>query len=245
MKIGELKGFFLEMLYPNRCMCCDVVLRFQSTRGCCENCEEEVDALILRGNVCQRCGKHHERKSEPYCFDCQKRDHLYHQGRGVFAYSPKIKEGIYRLKYEEKPDLAISFAKELISYYNQYITWSIDYIIPVPLHRRRYQERGYNQSELLAKHLGAAIGIEVKPKWLKRVVATLPQKDLDERGRHKNLSMAIRCSTECCETIKNKRILIMDDIYTTGATINACADALLEQGAQEVYFLTLAIGDGY
>lgn len=104
-------------------------------------------------------------------------------------------------------------------------------------------ERGYNQAEIIAKNLGQDLKIPCNSRILSRAKVTRPQKDLTDDERFHNLKLAFKVKNR--EEIVGKKILLIDDIYTTGATIDSCAKALLDEGASKVYFLTLAIGRGY
>ena len=118
-----------------------------------------------------------------------------------------------------------------------------DYIIPVPLHKRKKRVRGYNQAELIAKGLSNTLDLPMNDYILRRTRFTTPQKKLDDKQRLKNLSQAFVCiDPEGC--IRGKRVLLVDDIYTTGSTIEACTLALLKEGAKEVCFITVCIGKG-
>lgn len=117
---------------------------------------------------------------------------------------------------------------------------NIDLIVPVPLHRSRKAERGYNQAELLAKYLSSKLGIPLNSRNLIRTKATKIQNKLSRHEREQNLKDAfiIRQSN----VFKDKRILLVDDIFTTGATVNECSRILMECGVKEVYVITIATG---
>lgn len=120
--------------------------------------------------------------------------------------------------------------------------WKIDVIIPIPLHRRRHRLRGFNQSEIVAKHLGKMTGIPVESGKVFRVRATKPQKQLNDKERRKNLKQAF--------AVKKgwkipKNVLLIDDIYTTGSTIDTVAALLKTKGQCNIWFLTISIGQGF
>ena len=120
--------------------------------------------------------------------------------------------------------------------------WQPDLIVPIPLHIRRKRKRGFNQSLLLAKEIGKLTGIPVDGKILKRIRYTDPQKILDHRLRKQNLHNAFQVSKDirCVRTV-----ILIDDIYTTGNTIDEAARKLKLAGVEKVYFLTVSIGQGY
>jgi ComF family protein len=120
--------------------------------------------------------------------------------------------------------------------------WEIEQIIPVPLHWKRKRRRGYNQAEILAKCLGKKMGIRVETKAVRRAHNTKPQKALSHRERKQNLAHAF-CVNPKWKPARN--ILIVDDIYTTGNTIETIARVLREKGVKKVFFLTISIGQGF
>ncbi len=115
-------------------------------------------------------------------------------------------------------------------------------IVPVPLHPRRRRKRGYNQAEILAKELGKLLHVPVNAKAVLRVRDTKPQKILNDRLRRKNMKGAFAAGKSLEGA---KRVLVIDDIYTTGNTVSAVAETLKKAGVQKVYFLTISIGQGY
>ena len=119
----------------------------------------------------------------------------------------------------------------------------IDVIIPVPIYKQRRRERGFNQAELLAKELGKQLGLPVCTDYLLRIKKTKPQKELNAKERKKNLQQAFSCNKKRKkEAITWKRILLVDDIYTTGSTLDACATVLSLSGAKKVYGICVCIG---
>lgn len=114
-----------------------------------------------------------------------------------------------------------------------------DVIIPVPLHEKRLKERGFNQAEKIANHLGRKLGIPVESKALARARDTHTQRALSANDRRQNMEGVFCVRTGKGKAIKNKKIIVLDDIYTTGATANSCAKALKEGGAEKIYILTL------
>jgi len=126
---------------------------------------------------------------------------------------------------------------ELMTAYWQQQPMTADVIVPVPLHTARLHERGYNQAALLARELAQQTGLAVDEQTLVRKRATAPQVQLDAKHRKENMRDAFCCSGDA---LSGKRVLLIDDVCTTGATLEACAVALLESGAHSVQALTLA-----
>jgi len=147
-----------------------------------------------------------------------------------------LREAIHHFKYSNLQDLAIPLGR-LMGDYWQKNPLPAEIIVPVPLHTDRLRERGYNQAALLARELRKGIGLPVSETSLVRVRATRPQVDLNAQERKENVRDAFSCSNT---DLKDKRVLLIDDVYTTGATLEACSIALREIGARSVWALTLA-----
>jgi ComF family protein len=147
-----------------------------------------------------------------------------------------LREAIHRLKYKHDLGLGEALAKHLV---NLFLTtgWNIDLISPVPLSRPRQSERGYNQATLLAFPLSLAVGISFNSRTVSRIRNTRSQVGLKAKERAENVRDAFLADSGL---VKGKRILMVDDVTTTGATISACAKALKNAGARSVYGLTLA-----
>ncbi len=175
--------------------------------------------------------------------DCQAIPKSYQRGYPVFEYTEAIKNALYDFKYKNQRDYAVFFANCMYRYYGvQLKKFMVDGLVPVPVHARNKRARGYNQAELLAGELAERLQVPVYPHYLIRRENTSPQKDLNQAARMKNLKNAFKIGRN---KIKLRRILLVDDIYTSGATIEACTRTLLLSGAEEVYYTSVAIGQGY
>jgi ComF family protein len=148
-----------------------------------------------------------------------------------------LREAIHHFKYSNVQGLAIPLGR-LMGQYWEKSPLPAEIIIPVPLHTDRLRERGYNQAALLARELGKSIGLPVSENSLGRVRATRPQVDLNAPERKENVRDAFRCSNT---ELKERRVLLVDDVCTTGATLEACSSALRQVGARSVWALTLAM----
>jgi ComF family protein len=154
-----------------------------------------------------------------------------------------VRWSVYQFKYYNRRIFAEYYAKEWWRIYGDKLReWEIDVIIPIPLHRKRRRKRGYNQSEILAEELGKRCNVPVEHHSVVRVVNTRPQKELNDKERKKNLTQAFRVTNHWK---KAKNVLLIDDIYTTGNTIDSVAQILKQKGAEKVYFLTISIGQGF
>lgn len=189
-----------------------------------------------------RCGKPLEKEEQEYCRDCSRQEVAYEQGRSVWVHREPVSRAIYKFKYKNRRYYGEIFAREMASLYGEQLKrWEITEIIPVPLHPARKRKRGYNQAEILAEELGKLVKIKVSTDVIYRIRNTKPQKILDDKGRYGNLKGAFAVTGK--RKLKGN-VLIVDDIYTTGNTIQRIAKMLKLAGAQKVYFLTISIGQG-
>lgn len=195
---------------------------------------------IIEDPYCLKCGKQLEEEAEEYCTDCRKGHHLYVRGRGLFRYEGQEKEAIHKIKYENKREYLVTIADYMAEYLGEEIRrWNIDICVPVPMHRRKRRKRGYNQAEILAGLLSEHLDLVMDKKLLIKLYETGEQKELSAKERRNNLQDAF-----FAEDCSGLNILLVDDVYTTGSTIDAAADALLQAGANKVYFAAICIGSG-
>ena len=228
----------IELIYPRRCPGCETILESGTT--ICGKCYTKL--TYITEPSCKKCGKPLENETAEYCYDCIRKNHAYDSGKAVFAYQGVIKESLYRFKYSDKRDYAYFYAVETVERYGKWIrNRGIDGIVPIPLHRKRRRKRGYNQAELYARFLGELLDIPVHSKMLIRVENTRPQKNLNDAERKNNLKKAFKCRENI---VQSKCILLVDDIYTTGSTIDAAAEELKSAGVQTVFFACVSIGRG-
>ncbi|MBR4418471.1 MAG: ComF family protein [Clostridia bacterium] len=160
-----------------------------------------------------------------------------------FVYEEPIRSMILNLKYNDNGFIAKALAPYLAAVYIKQIQHLYEkppIIIPVPLHRSRQNERGYNQSEILAHELSTYINLSINTSALIRKRKTTIQKQMDTKTREINMRGAFELSPTKTNLIKNQNILLLDDVYTTGATTNECKSVLLANGANKVIILTIA-----
>lgn len=230
----------LDILYPRRCALCDGVL-LPKEKFLCRRCEGR--AAFITGDYCMKCGKPVE-GDEEYCPDCSRKETTFQCGRSVFVYDSLMRGSITRFKYHGRQEYAGFYAHAM---YQQFHVWmdqiAPDALIPVPVHKERYRKRGYNQAELVAVELSRLCGVPVVSDYLLRTKNTLPQKELSDRERYVNLCRAFSLRTETQELYKTmKCVILIDDIYTTGSTIEACAQILSRRGVCKIYFICISIG---
>ena len=190
-----------------------------------------------------KCGKGINHEEDEYCEDCLKIPKSYEKGFPALWYLDGVKRSLYDFKYNNQREQGAFYSSCICARYGEQIkTRAIDGLVPVPVHPHKRRTRGYNQAEVLAKQLGKNLHITMYPRYLERVVDTNPQKELNDKERMKNLKSAFKIGEN---KIKLKRVLLVDDIYTSGATIEACTKVLLENETEAVYYTSVAIGRGF
>lgn len=164
------------------------------------------------------------------------------QGRSVYVYRGEICRSVYRFKYSNRREYAGFFAEKAAQRYGEWIAQcGIEAIVPVPMYRHKKRRRGYNQAEIFAKELAMQLSIPFVANGVKRIRDTGPQKLLSNVERKNNLKKAFQAEEFI---VKYKCILIVDDIYTTGSTVEAVAEVMRRTGVERVFFLTLCTGEG-
>jgi ComF family protein len=236
----------LDIIYPRHCPICDDVIpafyfdkgKFKKGgiihSGCLKNIE------FVTGSTCLKCGKPiGEDSDEEYCPDCMGRKHLFLRGYSVFVYR-SISGSIYRFKYMGRQEYARFYGLATRKRLGKTLKGlGIEAIVPVPMYSKKQRKRGYNQAEVYGEEVSKLLGIPLYRNLVKRVRNTLPMKELDASGRRNNLKKAFIIAKN---DVKFKCVLIIDDIYTTGSTIDEIAHEFQMAGAEKIYFLTLAIG---
>lgn len=232
-----MKDYVINLFFPRRCpVCGDIVQPFGEL--ICPGCVGELSPV--KQPVCKKCGKEVESGRMEYCYDCARKPRTFQQNFALLNYNSAASRSMSAIKYRGR--------REYLDFYSQAVCLrfaktigklSPDVMVPVPIHPSRRRSRGFNQAELLARRIGRQLGIPVCPKGLKRVKKTLPQKELNQAERLKNLRQAFVPGRLPYGV---KTVLLIDDIYTTGSTLEACARALKSMGVEKVYGLTLCIG---
>lgn len=235
----------LDIIYPVRCPICGGIVIPKSNR-ICANCKLKLH--YVGEPRCKKCSKPIEQEEKEYCDDCSRKDFHFAQGYSVWVYDDTIKHSIAEFKYHSKKEYAKFYVDEVIRLYGDKIkSLSPDVIVPIPIHKYKFLERGYNQAEILAKGIGKELNIPLFSKLLLRNKKTLPQKLLSDKERLRNLRQAFEFNDTAASDFhgKIKSVLLVDDIYTTGSTIEACTNVLMKHDIQEVCFITLCIGKGF
>ena len=234
----RIHQFLIELVFPRRCPVCDKIAIPYGGLICLE-CHDKIRYV---GNLyCKKCGKKIRSADGEICFDCKKGKHSFDRGRAIYEYT-SVKESLYRFKYSGRKEYADFFGLEISCLLKDEIRrWNPDALIPVPLHRSKVRRRGYNQAELIADVIGKHMGIPVRTDLIERCKKTVPQKELSLAARQNNLKKAFKI---CRNDVKLKTIILIDDIFTTGSTLDSMASELKLAGVANVYFITLASGEG-
>ena len=238
----------LSLLYPPRCPVCETVLPLArrsreegAGRTCwerpliCDGCREKLP--YNSGAVCLRCGTYLEDDREEYCRVCAVRERSFTQGMSVFLYQGKMRDSLMRMKFHNHREYNRFYAEEMkraSEGFLRRIRPSV--IIPVPMHERKRRERGFDQCAILARRFSECTGIPAQTDNVVRARYTRPQKGLNAQERRNNLKNAfyVRRPQELAGPV-----LVIDDIYTTGTTMDEMAAVLRGSGCGPVYFITL------
>lgn len=230
-----------NLLFPEKCIMCGDILERRNF-GVCRRCRRRLP--VVEEPLCMHCGKPLSSDRQELCYDCHERTSLIKQGTALWEYTDRMRQVMADFKYKGAESEAEFFASELMRKRGKKIRlWNPDIIVPVPLHRKKRWFRGYNQAESIAVALGELAGIPVEKEILIRSRYTAPQKDLGHGDRLANLKNAITVKESQRDKLSEKlTVLLIDDIYTTGATLDACASALSGCGVSQIYSACLCIG---
>jgi len=230
----------LDLLYPRRCLGCGVSSP-ETFRYVCWDCWS--DAARVEAPFCDLCGDPVAGAVDHgfICYSCSAEKPAFDGARSAARYDGVVGEALRQLKYEKALWLAPDMAKLLHNCVDaEYPGCTFDVLVPVPLHHVRRRARGYNQSAVLAHELGRRIGGPSVPGLLKRIRPTATQTNLTAKQRLSNVVGAFQYGRE--KRLAGRRVLLVDDVMTTGATVNACAKTLKEGGAVSVHVITAARG---
>ena len=217
----------LDLVFPPSCGGCG------RPGACwCHDCQSDVRTVELP--LCERCGQSLNLPGE--CENCRTSPPYFTAVRSWAVFEGPVRQAIHRLKYKREISLGVILAQPLIAYLRE-LDWVIEGIIPVPLGVARLRERGYNQSILLARPLALGSGKPYCPQGLIRARETRSQVGLSFTQRRDNVTGAFQARSKW---VTDRCVLVVDDVSTSNATLDACAKALLNGGARKVYGLTLA-----
>ncbi|MCD8338467.1 MAG: ComF family protein [Lachnospiraceae bacterium] len=238
---GKISRMAVRLLYPPRCPLCDRVrpLKESPFSLVCGDCRGKLPWVTEP--ACMKCGKPVGSPEREFCEDCERMRHLFDQGRAAFTYSGSMRKSVYRMKFQNRRDYLDFYAEAMVRASEGYLSyWQPEVTVPIPMHWKKRAARGYNQAELLAERISCLTGIPCERKLLRCVRYTGDQKKLSRNERLQNL----RGSFEVSMPPKRRRILLVDDVYTTGSTMDEAAGVLRAAGARQLFFLVLCTGKG-
>ncbi|MCL6611458.1 MAG: double zinc ribbon domain-containing protein [Peptococcaceae bacterium] len=241
----KLIAGLIDLLFPPR-LACPLCGSPQEDIGVCPGCLNKI-AGYRREPVCFRCGRYFQRPPEApvmdeavLCRDCAVEGRFFQQARAAGPYQEELRDAVQRLKYTGRKGLAAHLSGlmfQAVENNPYYIMAQV--IAPVPLSPERLRQRGFNQSELLAFGLAEKMKIPLLPV-LRKIRETPPQTGLDRAGREANLAGAFRIGDP--GAVRGKTVLVVDDVVTTGSTLNNVSETLVRGGAATVICIAAAAG---
>ena len=238
MNPRSLGYFLVDFFFPPKCALCGQIPEDHRPDLPCASCRQRIPPVSPPR--CPGCGVPFEAPGDDHlCSACLTERRFFSVARAMGIYEGWIAETLSRFKYHGASHLAIPLGNFMAECHDPDLLWSaIDLLIPVPLHPHRLRQRGFNQSLLLARQIGRRHSIPVDFLSLERTRVTVPQVELSGAERKKNLYGAFRIRKK--ENIHQKHILLVDDVFTTGATARECSKVLLRAGAKKVDVITCA-----
>lgn len=210
--------YILDIFFPKRCIICSKTLEAGSTISICDNCCTNMLLEFHNPHL------PYERYFEKYFF--------------CLPYIDNIKNSVLGLKFKNQYTLASAFGYVMAERLGSENTEDIDMVVPVPISKRRRKERGYNQTELITEEMCRITGLKLETGVLEKIKEIPPLSSMNKADRIN----AVKGAYKLCADVKGSIILLTDDIYTTGSTVNECAKMLRRGGAKEVRILTLCAG---
>lgn len=224
----------IDWIYPPRCIFCNSIIALNKYNGfnICDRCNEVLP--FMKQPYCSKCGKTVDSCND-ICYDCSKKEFSYEKGWIALEYNEMTKETIYKFKYQNCPNYSKTLAEIMYKAMDDksILNYKFDLITSVPIHKNKLKKRGYNQAQLLAKQLSLKLKLPYEDIII-RIKDTKPQSSLSPKERNNNLNQAFKAIDN--KKIFNKKVLIVDDIYTTGATINACVDSIIDIDTNNIVY---------
>jgi ComF family protein len=237
--LKEILTGIADLVFPPRCVTCDDLLERHGSLPFCPSCLDGI--RFIRSPLCPRCGVPFPftEGEDHLCGDCLTAEKTYTVARSVGRYEETLLTAIHRFKYRGRTGIGEILGGIMADFAGGIWDMKVfERIVPVPLHRRRLRERGFNQSIILARELSKRFDIPLDFTSLRREVFTPPQVGLGRKARSANVHSAFAIRHP--ERIAGRRILLVDDVYTTGSTLAECARVLIRAQAEAVAVLTLA-----
>jgi ComF family protein len=226
----------LDIFYPRRCIACQKLLTVKGNKWLCKDCKPSfVPVKTASEFCCQICGRPIEHDGN--CVFCNTEKTYYQKGGCLYSYKDDVRKAFFRFKFRDRPDYAKFFGKKMADNFDGNKS-DYDFVTAVPMFPKKQRQRGYNQSEKLAQIFAKETGIRYKRVLIKKK-DTQAQRELKSEQRRKNIKNAFAVNTD----ISGRSILLIDDVVTTGYTVNECCRVLKKAGAERVDFYALCTRD--
>ncbi len=212
----------LSVIYPDKCVLCHKINFENKESGICDECFKKF--IVFDDEIC-------------------KRNFMENNGFSMFLYNSEIRDIIHKFKYNDCGHYARVMGMKMGEFFIKQNLFCPDFIIPVPIHWRRKMKRGYNQTEIMAKEISKICGIPVVNNLLIRKRNTVPQFGLNREMRIKNIEGAF--AVKDSGSLEGKDVVIIDDIYTTGTTLNECIKVIKSAGVKNAYYFTLSSTESF
>ncbi|MFH1245289.1 MAG: ComF family protein [Candidatus Omnitrophota bacterium] len=236
---------FINLFYPLSCYICHAKLSPLKDMPLCDHCWQEI--RLNPPPSCRKCGIHlpaFSQKEAHFCKKCQTSSYYFKKASSACIYEGIVKKCVHLFKYKRKLALAKPLSRLLVDFtYNFIDIKKIDLIVPVPLHPKKFRQRQFNQARILAQAVSSAFAGRLEDKALVKIKDHPAQANLSQAKRINNVQNSFRVKN--LPAVKDKNILLIDDVLTTAATVNECAKVLWEAGAKTIEVLTLARTERY
>jgi ComF family protein len=233
-----LQTAFVELLFPSSCLVCRSPVSPGTLPMFCPECLGQIE--LVTGPLCPGCGRQFPKAAGAahFCGLCLSGQYHFDRARAVAIYAEPLSQVLHRFKYQGKSHGLATFRALLAMLPEASLAEPPELILPVPLHARKLRQRGFNQAVLLARAFFPKERRRIRTDLLVREINTEPQTSLSGKARRQNLKNAFALREP--EQVRGKRIVLVDDVFTTGTTVNECARVLKNGGALRVEVLTLA-----
>lgn len=234
-----------DLIFPALCKVCGKKTQLDFKEGypyLCEPCFKDIE--FIEGDFCAKCGKPFESAGtvrevgEPLCYDCGHTKRYFEVARSAGKYEGVLKECIHKFKYGGVAGMKNIMGRMLFRTIEKELS-DFDVVVPVPLHRKKLRERGFNQSELVARFLARRTGKMMLRNVFRKVNQTPSQMGLEREARLKNLKGSFAVAKKRGNNLDGRIVLLVDDVFTTGSTASECSKVLLENGARAVKVATI------
>lgn len=238
MNIKRLFPALIDLIYPRRCPVCDQIVVAPEVLIHAK-CLAKLS--FVKQPACKCCGKEVLSEAVEYCYDCTRHRRSFDAGGALLNYNEIARHSMAAVKYKNRREYLDFYGEAIALRFQKRVAfWQPEVLIPIPVHSSRRRRRGFNQAEELAMRLSKRWGIPVETGILIRNKKTMPQRGLNPKERLENLTAAFGVSNSRRNVPES--VLLVDDIYTTGSTMEACARALKAAGVKRIYYLAICVG---